>query len=839
MVSTPRKRGGGNQGTVANGPSGSDRPNSARSANSREWVDFGSRRRSQASALCGRSGSGGAFEVGPSGVLIPAAGAFGGLERGFGPDGRWSSDVVRALQSGSLGGLTSGDFAGSRALWIRPDLPGKERVTEPYREVWVIRAALRAFAGPFSRLPIQVWSGPPSEQGSTVVPSHPLVRLLDSPNNLQTRSEFWEAAAIAYKLDGECFFFLADAQGKPVADRGTAVDPLPTMPAQVIAVRGSWVQHALDKKTGIPVAYRYQTSGDTPGGNARGAEPWSAEFPASSVVVLRAHDPDYLVRGLGDVTSLVNEIDLFHQARRSINGTVSSGGDPGAWITYDAKLSVDERQRREAVLNDELNRPDAPRYKVLMSGAKVTPNPVKPKDMEYPVLLDWSLHAMLAVVGTPPPCIGILDEAHYNNAETAERLLWKGPNGILSFVRVLEELFTTRLLRRLPRTGGSAASGGAAFVAFDTSGVEALQDTPDVSTRAQVAAEIRAICLEVSAGRMPHESAIELIVETLPVIDRDAARKIIEPIELSVSAAGAEESSQRQQGNVASDDGDSIGSPRRAASLLLNPPARGVLRSWDPTSPIEPDERISGAVERWFRAYGEALGNLWTDVASSSSRRAGRARETRQLSQADIALLLLNEWEWEERLHRLTDGPVRGVYLESLEGARIEWGGGVIEATDPRVLAALSRQRIVLTSVPVTVEREVRSLLLRFFADADEAPVQELIAEALPELTEELRRTFGNKRRRADAIARTETGHAQNSAAYLQLGEAGAATVRWAPPPDGPGRRERHQDLRGVEVPYGTPFPNGLLHPHAPGAPASEVVNCACRVVVGRFEGDE
>lgn len=82
----------------------------------------------------------------------------------------------------------------------------------------------------------------------------------------------------------------------------------------------------------------------------------------------------------------------------------------------------------------------------------------------------------------------------------------------------------------------------------------------------------------------------------------------------------------------------------------------------------------------------------------------------------------------------------------------------------------------------------------------------------------------------AERIARTEVGSAMNQASQVAVDKLGIDTVkRWVSGMDGR-ERESHRMANGQTRKQGEPFSNGLLYPHAPGSPASEVVNCRCVV---------
>ncbi|PHR83103.1 phage minor head protein [Henriciella sp.] len=88
---------------------------------------------------------------------------------------------------------------------------------------------------------------------------------------------------------------------------------------------------------------------------------------------------------------------------------------------------------------------------------------------------------------------------------------------------------------------------------------------------------------------------------------------------------------------------------------------------------------------------------------------------------------------------------------------------------------------------------------------------------------------------RGETIARTETLGAlarSKDEAFRQLVDTGAVQAqqvkkRWVATKDNR-TRDSHAAIDGDMVALDQPFSNGLLYPHAPGAPAEEVVNCRC-----------
>ncbi|WP_425070648.1 hypothetical protein [Sagittula sp. S175] len=97
------------------------------------------------------------------------------------------------------------------------------------------------------------------------------------------------------------------------------------------------------------------------------------------------------------------------------------------------------------------------------------------------------------------------------------------------------------------------------------------------------------------------------------------------------------------------------------------------------------------------------------------------------------------------------------------------------------------------------------------------------------------RYSAGLLRERGRRIARTEgnramaAGRAEHIAQMIDRGEAeaGDITKTWRHTAR-PGQRDNHAAMSGESRPWGERYSNGMMRPHEEGAPASEVVNCAC-----------
>lgn len=102
---------------------------------------------------------------------------------------------------------------------------------------------------------------------------------------------------------------------------------------------------------------------------------------------------------------------------------------------------------------------------------------------------------------------------------------------------------------------------------------------------------------------------------------------------------------------------------------------------------------------------------------------------------------------------------------------------------------------------------------------------------------------FGTVANRAEAITRTEFARVNSLSRQARISDVVRANPGdWLKQWLGSGKphpRPRHAALDRKAVPLDEDFPGGLPYPHAPGLPASEVVNCGCSHVLTRRDWND
>lgn len=718
---------------------------------------------------------------------------------------------------------------------------GSEHISRPFEEDGWVHACLKTIATAVREVPLRFWAGNPAtdDQAMPLPGDHPLPQLFARPNPSMSAATFREAGVLHRKLDGEDFWLLYDRQGRPWDGQG--------LPAAIHPVRGRAMEAKRDKR-GHAAVWRVQVHGG------------SQEFPASAVVQFRDYDPDNPLRGLGDVDVLLRDLEVGYQAQRYMEAVVRNSGDPGGFIKIKGAVNRDERAAMEEEAEQAFGPSQRGRWKILEGeDAEYKPNPLSPRDMEFAELFAWIRDKTASILGVPLPVVGVLDHATYSNYAQAVQTFWKGGNGIIPYLRTVEDGINSHFL---PRIRGVER----VWARFDTSQIEALQQ--DKGDRIETAAKLKERFPELSLHEVAALVGLEIDeVEvgdlrlvpsgwtTLAAVTADAELlagvaepdpedplEELEPEELDMAAELEERASEDLEGE------DSSGREERAAywrdieERVFKPGEASVAKVYRKWSKLYEAAQIKRLES--YAKNGEAA-KAFEDYRRRPYTKGSEDTFTAtDLTDEDIAVLLLNQEEWALKMEDVVAGPLESIFGISAGGLADEMGAISIDIQDPQVLGFLARQRIQLTEGHTsTLAARVRSAILRVFAgNENTATLQEHVRDQLPALTDELRRVFGTREARALAIARTETAHASNGARFMQMAESGVQTTVWITSgdehvrgaPGQPQTNHSHYELDGKEVPLGETFARRLKFPSDPDAEAGDVINCRCVTRVGK-----
>lgn len=228
------------------------------------------------------------------------------------------------------------------------------------------------------------------------------------------------------------------------------------------------------------------------------------------------------------------------------------------------------------------------------------------------------------------------------------------------------------------------------------------------------------------------------------------------------------------------------------------------------------DEAITAIIEPRIIAYAATL-----TAAGDPSTLDGAAPEWREVVD-NVIIADLTETYLATALVAYQTSPARGLVDEA------EW----VEVVNQRAVEYQEAATNRIVGASTQMWTDVRDRVTANLLDGME----------IDALRREVEATTQFARGRSEAIARTETLGAYNGgdwAAMKGLGEFGPTHKGWLATRDAR-TRPSHAEANGQVVGIDEPFQVGgveMMRPHAPGAPAGEVVNCRC-VMLSYWPGD-
>lgn len=364
---------------------------------------------------------------------------------------------------------------------VRLRLGGSKHVQRPSEENWVIYACLSVLEAAVRSVPLRLWDSDEPE-ADELPESHELYALFNRPHPTISGRDLLGRSLVDFKVDGEVFWFLADKEGGQLEPDGSGrID----VPGCMYPVRGNRISAKLDD-LGFPTHWTYY--------NHKGA---SVTYPYASVFHMHGYDPWNPNRGLGDVMAALRYISLQFQAERYMDALLKNGGSPGGSVKVDRRLEPKQRREEQAKADEKFQTHNRNRWIVAGQGTEFVEFKNAPKDLEFRNLLVWVRDLIMAVMGVPPPVLGVYDRATWNNIQEGRRQFWTGGNGVISYLRFMEQSLSDHFFYRLKDDTLRRV-----IARFDLSGIEDLQDDNT--------AKLTAVPKLTKAGFTPNEAMDQL-----------------------------------------------------------------------------------------------------------------------------------------------------------------------------------------------------------------------------------------------------------------------------------------------------------------------------------------
>jgi len=286
-----------------------------------------------------------------------------------------------------------------RAVWTPRDYAALAE--EGYRRNAVAYRCVRLIAEAAASLPWLLY------EGTRELSEHPLLALIERPNEGQAGADFFESWYSFLQVAGNAYMELVEVEGAPRELHVLRPDRMKAVPG-----RAGW-----------PEAYEYSVNGRVV------TIPCGTQSP---VLHMRLFNPVDDYYGMSPLEAAACAIDihnaagswnksLLDNAARPSGALVYKGGEAGANLTEDQF----ERLKRELAENYQ-GAANAGRPLLLEGGLDWTSMGLTPQEMDFIAAKHAAAREIALAFGVPPMLLGIPGDNTYANLREANRAFWRG-----------------------------------------------------------------------------------------------------------------------------------------------------------------------------------------------------------------------------------------------------------------------------------------------------------------------------------------------------------------------------------------------------------------------------
>lgn len=341
----------------------------------------------------------------------------------------------KASKAGPLVALT---LAG-RAVWTPRDYASLAR--EGFERNAIAYRCVRMIAEAAASVPWLLY------EGERELTEHPLLRLLETPNPMESGADLFESWYGFLEVAGNSYLEVVELGGEPRELYALRPDRMKVVPG-----RAGW-----------PEAYEYSVDGRVavfPCDPARGITP---------ILHMKLFHPTDDHYGMSPVEAAAFAVDIHNAAGQWNKALLDNAARPSGALVYKGgegarNLTEDqfERLKRELAENYQ-GAANAGRPLLLEGGLDWTAMGLTPKDMDFIEAKRAAAREIALAFGVPPMLIGIPGDNTFSNYQEANRTFWR--QTVLPLV--------SRTARSLTRWLGPRFGEGLRL-GYDTDQVEAL-----------------------------------------------------------------------------------------------------------------------------------------------------------------------------------------------------------------------------------------------------------------------------------------------------------------------------------------------------------------------------
>lgn len=251
-----------------------------------------------------------------------------------------------------------------------------------------------------------------SKKNQMLVKSHPLIKLLNKPNPMQSGKEFLETLYSYKQIAGNVYILIIEDNQK------LPIELYLLRPDRVVIIPGSNL---------IPAAYQHKIDGTI---EEFSVDPITGK---SQILHIRNFNPLSDWYGLSSIEAAAYSIDQHNQAGQWNQALLQNGARPSGALVVNTAMnngagSLNQRQYQE--LKNEIDQvfsgpQNAGRPILLEGGIEWKEMSLSPKDMDFIESKHSSARDIALALGVPPQLLGIPGDNTYSNLQEARLALWE------------------------------------------------------------------------------------------------------------------------------------------------------------------------------------------------------------------------------------------------------------------------------------------------------------------------------------------------------------------------------------------------------------------------------
>lgn len=301
---------------------------------------------------------------------------------------------VKASATGPLIALSSV----GRPVWTARDYEALAR--EGYEQNPIVFRCVRMIAEAAASVPLTV------EEKGARLEAHPLLTLLNEPNEAQSRADFMEAWYGHLQVAGNAYM-------EAVRVNGSVKELHVLRPDRMKLVPGA---------NGWPEAYEYEVNGQT----IR-----FSQAPLSAILHMKAFHPRDDHYGLSPLAAAAYAVDIHNAAGAWNKSLLDNAARPSGALVYrsasgDQVLSDDQFERLKQELAETYSgTANAGRPLLLEGGLDWQQMSLAPKDLDFIEAKNGAAREIALAFGVPPMLLGIPGDNTFANYREANLVFWR------------------------------------------------------------------------------------------------------------------------------------------------------------------------------------------------------------------------------------------------------------------------------------------------------------------------------------------------------------------------------------------------------------------------------